>query len=342
MAISKTTHICFLIFDGFPMACLTSMIEPLRVANEVTNSETFSWQLLSENGNPVTASANIKFDVTGSINTLSDMHYLVMLSPPKAVFDDPQSIGTLRYLSRHGCVFCAVSGGVFPLARTRLASTTPLSVHWCYQSAFESEFPNCTASDKIIEASDQFITASGAAGGFEVALKLIEERLGPAVSTEVACWFQHPMMRRSGIQQITPVPQDHHTAESLPEPVHDAIAIMQNHIRDPLSVEDIAGMVNLTSRHLERLFKSATAQSPHSFYRNMRMRAARQMVLYTNEKISTIASELGYTELRGFRRHYQTSFQMSPEDDRERINLYRVEGNISLPSLWTDQPTRPQ
>jgi len=338
MTALKPTHISFLIFDGFPMACLTSMIEPLRVANEVSNSEMFRWHLMSEDGQAVTASANIRFDVSGSITSAKDMDYLVMLAPPKARFENPETLGVLRHLSRHGCIFCAVSGGVFPLARTKLVSAIPLSVHWCYQSAFESEFPHHQASNKIIETDDAFITASGAAGGFEVALKLIEDRLGSAVSTEVACWFQHPMMRKSGIQQITPVAHDHHTDDHLPAPVHDAIAIMQRHIRDPLGIEDIAQQVNLTSRHLERLFKSATGQGPFSFYRNMRMRAARQMVLYTNEKITTIADELGYSEMRVFRRHYLTSFDLSPEDDRKRINLYRVEGNISLPSLWTDQP----
>jgi transcriptional regulator GlxA family with amidase domain len=145
------------------------------------------------------------------------------------------------------------------------------------------------------------------------------------------------MMRKSGIRQITPVPDESFTKESLPAAVSDAIALMQSHINDPLVIEDIADAVGLTSRHLERLFKSSTGHSPFAFYRTLRMRAARQLVLYTNEKISIIAEELGYSQLRVFRRHYQASFTTSPEDDRRQINLYRVEGNISLPSLWTDE-----
>ena len=333
----KTTHISFLIFDGFPMACLTSMIEPLRVANEVSGSDTFSWQLISETGAPVTASATIAFDVAAHMSTDTKADYLVFLAPPKARFQHEQTLGTLRHLSRHGCVFCAVSGGVFASARTKLVSAVPLSVHWCYRATFEKEFPNHLASDQIIEVSHAFITASGAAGGFEVALNLIEERLGSHVSTEVACWFQHPMMRKSGIRQITPVPDESFTKDSLPTAVSDAIALMQSHINDPLAIEDIAEAVGLTSRHLERLFKSSTGHAPFAFYRTLRMKAARQLVLYTNEKISIIAEELGYSQLRVFRRHYLANFKTSPEDDRQQINLYRVEGNISLPSLWTDK-----
>ena len=161
----KTTHISFLIFDGFPMACLTSMIEPLRVANEVSGTNSFSWQLISENGAPVTASAAITFDVAAPVSALIETNYLVFLAPPKAHFQNEQSLGALRHLSRHGCVFCAVSGGVFPLARTRLVSTVPLSVHWCYRATFEKEFPDYLASDQIVEVAQSFITASGATGG---------------------------------------------------------------------------------------------------------------------------------------------------------------------------------
>ena len=222
------------------MACLTSMIEPLRVANEVSGSNTFSWQLISENGAPVTASAAITFDVAAPVSALTETDYLVFLAPPKAHFQNEQSLGALRHLSRHGCVFCAVSGGVFPLARTKLVSAVPLSVHWCYRATFEKEFPDYLASDQIIEVTQSFITASGAAGGFEVVLNFIEEQLGPQVTTEVACWFQHPMIRKSCIRQITPLPDESSTTASLPASVRDAIHLMPSHIHDPLVIDALA------------------------------------------------------------------------------------------------------
>jgi len=329
----KTTNISFLIFDGFPMACLTSMIEPLRVANEISSSNVFKWQLLSEDGLPITASAAITFDVADALSIKSVPQYLVFLSPPKSKFKNTQSLGRLRHLSRHGCILCSVSGGVFPLARTKLAAKVPLSVHWCYQAAFKREFPNYLLSNRIIEISSSFVTASGSAGGFEVALNLIENQLGSNVSTEVACWFQHPMMRKTGVSQITPLPDDPNTKETLPKLVSDAVDLMQKHISEPITIEEISESIGLTSRHLERLFKSSTDHSPLAYYRKLRMRAARQLVLYTNEKISTIAREFGFSQTRSFRRNYLLTHNVSPENDRGRINLYRVEGNISLPPL---------
>ena len=51
----------FLLFPGFPMACVTSAIEPLRAANEIAGKEVFRWKLVSENGDNVVASANVVF-----------------------------------------------------------------------------------------------------------------------------------------------------------------------------------------------------------------------------------------------------------------------------------------
>ncbi|MFN3578061.1 MAG: GlxA family transcriptional regulator, partial [Tabrizicola sp.] len=52
----------FLMFPGFPMACLTSAIEPLRAANEITGRKQFVWKLVAEASAPVRSSAEIGFD----------------------------------------------------------------------------------------------------------------------------------------------------------------------------------------------------------------------------------------------------------------------------------------
>jgi hypothetical protein len=52
----------FLMFPGFPMACLTSAIEPLRAANEITGRRNSSGRLVAEASAPVRSSAEIGFD----------------------------------------------------------------------------------------------------------------------------------------------------------------------------------------------------------------------------------------------------------------------------------------
>jgi transcriptional regulator GlxA family with amidase domain len=52
----------FLLFPGFPMACLTSAIEPLRAANEIVGRQVFAWKLIGEEASPVRSSAEVRFD----------------------------------------------------------------------------------------------------------------------------------------------------------------------------------------------------------------------------------------------------------------------------------------
>ena len=66
LAEQRAITIGFLIFPGFPMSCLTSMIEPLRAANEIADCVAFKWKILSETGARVASGAPVVFgaDVT--------------------------------------------------------------------------------------------------------------------------------------------------------------------------------------------------------------------------------------------------------------------------------------
>ena len=110
-------HIGFLIFPGFPMSCLTSMIEPLRAANEITGTDTFAWTLISETGAKTSASAHVAFEPDLALDAVDQIDQIYLLSGPSSTFGAPQSAnGKLRKLARHGAMVGAGRGGIFPLA----------------------------------------------------------------------------------------------------------------------------------------------------------------------------------------------------------------------------------
>ncbi|MEM6593995.1 MAG: helix-turn-helix domain-containing protein [Pseudomonadota bacterium] len=323
----------FLIFPGFPMACLTSMIEPMRAANEISGTPAFEWQLVSVTPSKVQSSALIEFDPAQTLATVKDLDLLVVLSAPTARFVRPGDAARLRDLQRHGTVIGAVSGGVFPMVQAGIGAEKPLAVHWCYKAAFEAEFPLHDSSDRVIELAGDTITAAGAAAAFDLSLHLIEQRLGPSIATEVACWFQHPVMRREGVGQAVPALSANVAGEQLPPLVSRAAEIFSQNIEEPIALSEVAAALGISTRHLERSFKRATGANPTQFYRKMRMEAARQMVLYTNDRLSDIGAAVGYGSFQAFKSHYEATFDVAPKEDRNRINLFRVKGNLPLPSV---------
>ena len=324
----------FLIFPDFPMSCLTSAIEPLRVANEIAGTEVFVWKLISESGDRVKSSALVCFDPDLTLDAAEDLDFLILLSSPLAQFENPKHAnGRLRHLARHGVRMGGVSGGVFPLARSGLLAGSACSVHWCYQAAFEAEFPDLATTDNVILIDRDRLTASGAAAVFDLMLHLVEDRLGASVTTEVACWFQHPLMRGEGVRQRTPTSKGESTADMLPSPVAEAVAIFAEHIAHPLDVAEVAFLVKVSTRQLERSFKKATDQSPSLYYRQLRVNAARQLVLYSKESVTNIANAVGYANATPLVRYYKQAFGLSPQDDRKNNNLFRVQTNKPPPTV---------
>jgi transcriptional regulator GlxA family with amidase domain len=332
MTHDEKVQLGFLIFPGFPMACLTSMIEPLRAANEISNTATFGWTIVSEDGQRVQASAGVWFDPDLALEGWDGLDHLFLLSGPSSRFAQPvPSEGKLRKLARHGAVIGAVSGGVFPLARAGLLEGHIASVHWCYEAAFTAEFPHIDATEDVIAIDRRRMTAAGAAAAFDLSLHLIEEALGPGVATEVACWFQHPMMRGQGVTQRKPTLAAESTDDMLPEVIRKALALFAENLEDPINIADVADAVGLSVRQLERLFYKNTGNTPFHYYKALRMQKARQLLHYSKDTMSQIAVAVGYSTASSMSKNYMSVYGISPYEDRKKVNMFRVRDNRIAP-----------
>ncbi len=317
-------RIGFLLFEGFPMSCLTSVIEPLRAANEISGQEAFRWQLFSETGEKVMSSAGLTFEPQGVFDRNMKLDTLILLSTPSSTFGNTQTAAHLRWAARHGAVLGAISGGVFPLTRSGAVSGETLSVHWCYETAYAAEFPDAAQSNRVIEVSPHCVSASGAAAAFDLALSFIGDELDAEIATEAACWFQHPLLRQSSVRQAVPAAGTKGVNASLPPLVGRAVEVFSHNMTHTIRVGDVAAQLRTSPRHLERSFKKATGLSPSRYFRHMRMKAARQIVMYSNNHLTSIAASVGYASTTAFKKHYEATFGLSPMEDRERIMLYRL------------------
>lgn len=330
---NKKISLGFLIFPGFPMACLTSMIEPLRAANEIAGLDVFAWSLISEDGTRVEASAKVWFEPDMALDLCEGLDQLFVLSGPSSKFENPTSSDAkLRKLARHGVTMGAISGGIFPLARAGLLDGFTTSVHWCYEAAFSAEFPRLEATEDVIMIDRHRLTASGAAAAFDLSLHLVEEVLGADVATEVACWFQHPLVRGQGVTQRKPTFAAESTNDMLPPIVRKAVDIFAENIEDPITIADVATQVGVSVRQLERMFHKTTGNTPLGYYKSLRMHKARQLLLYSKDTLIDVAIAVGYTTSSAMSKSYIDVFGIHPREDRNKVNIFRVRDNTIVPS----------
>lgn len=204
--------------------------------------------MIGETVERVSSSAGVGFDPDITLADVQGLDYVFLLSAPQSVFNNPKgSNGILHRLVQHGMGVGGISAGVFPLARSGLLDGYTSSVHWCYRAAFEADFPNTDTVDDVIFLDRTRLNVSGAAAGFDAMLNLIEQELNAEVMTEVACWFQQPLVRGAGVQQRIPTANASSTDDMLPMTVQKAVQLFSESFDVPISVMQVAEIVGLST-----------------------------------------------------------------------------------------------
>jgi AraC family transcriptional regulator, carnitine catabolism transcriptional activator len=103
--------------------------------------------------------------------------------------------------------------------------------------------------------------------------------------------------------------------------VHNAkvvqvIRLMQDHIEDPLGSDDLARLIGVTRRQLERLFAAHLQATPSHFYAGLRLEAARGLLRDSDLDITSIGTACGFGSAAHFSRSYRAQFGCSPTQER--------------------------
>lgn len=91
-----------------------------------------------------------------------------------------------------------------------------------------------------------------------------------------------------------------------------ALAFMDQHFADTLSVDDIAAQVGLSTSHFTKHFRRQTGYSPHEYIVLRRIDHAKELLLSTDQTVSQIADASGYNSEENFIRSFKKKVGVSP------------------------------
>lgn len=115
----------------------------------------------------------------------------------------------------------------------------------------------------------------------------------------------------------------HDTQDTIPLydrfEVDKAIAFMNSNYAKRITIEDLAGKVNLSPGHFSKLFKSITGETPIDFLNMLRLQKARIMLMNRDESITDIAIQCGFSTSSYFSSCFQEKYKMSPSAYRQNI-----------------------
>ena len=102
----------------------------------------------------------------------------------------------------------------------------------------------------------------------------------------------------------------------LPTLISKLLAMVRAEYRQNITLKSIADRLRMNSTYLGQLFIKETGLKFSEYVMLYRLNTARDMILYTDEKISVIAEEVGYSNLNYFYTHFRNYFNMTPSEMR--------------------------
>lgn len=126
----------------------------------------------------------------------------------------------------------------------------------------------------------------------------------------------YAFIREVGEELHQATPQDLTRASQQARLFFDLLAMRRGHIR---SVSEIATLMNLTPKHLSRIIKEQTGETPIHFIHQYMMRAITQELRYSSKTAKEIAFQQGFSSLAFFGKFVKQQTGLTPTEYRKKL-----------------------
>lgn len=217
--------------------------------------------------------------------------------------DDSLWIPWLQNAAATGAKICSVCTAAFALAAAGLLEGRQCTTHWAWTAKLQKAYPNVKVQENILYVkSDRIYTSAGIATGIDLALFLLEEQHGVAFACKVAKDMVVYVRREGKDHQDSIYIQNRQHINHQIHQIQDYIA---QHLKQKLSIPELAETIHISPRSLTRLFKSSTGITIGQYIHNLRKEKALQLIK-DDYKIAWIAIECGYKSPNQLRKMLKT------------------------------------
>jgi len=300
----------------FNLGTLVNMIETMRIANYLSSQKSFSWEVISFDGERLVTSSGIPVKVSSDTAHIRPADYVfVLASWGGELYHNRALESWLRRRWRQGDTICAIELGCYPVARAGLLADKEATTHWSWMSGFQESFDNIDVKDQVFTINNnRVMTCAGAMAVVDLMLYIIETLHGSAFSGEIADQMMvHTIRDKTAPQRRT---MGHGTA-TLPPVIREAIALIERNIEEPLSVPEVADALGVSQRQLERNFKKQIGCTVVQFGLLLRLQRARLLLISTKLSVREIATASGFNTLSHFAYSFGKFFDRRPSEYRE-------------------------
>jgi transcriptional regulator GlxA family with amidase domain len=314
--------VAFLVYDGVSLLDVAGPAEVFKEANDLGAG--YRIALLSPAGEDVTTNVGVRITVAGAASSApAPDTYLVPGSFRFPRTPVPRELaeaarGPAAGARRLG----SICTGAFILAAAGLLDGRRATTHWKVTGELAARCPTCRVEPDAIHVRDgRTYTSAGVTAGIDLALALVEEDHGPDLTREVARALVVYMQRSGGQSQFSAPLQG-------PPPRSPALRTITDLVtadpRGDHSLGELAKRLNMSTRHLTRLFRDELATTPARYVEGVRFDLARAL-LDRGHTATEAAALAGFPAYESMRRAFARRLSISPAAYRRRFGTARRE-----------------
>ncbi|MCA0050890.1 GlxA family transcriptional regulator [Mesorhizobium sp. B283B1A] len=317
---STCRNFCFYLLPAFSLQAFSSAVEALRLANEVLGREVYSWQIVSDDGEPVASSCGLLVSAGSSLSFERERFRRSISTPAVVVVgahnapdSHKQLEAWLRECRNHRSCLVGICSGTIVLARAGVAQGRRCAVHWEQFPIFSERFPDVSAAQTAFERDGDLYTCAGGDAPFDMFLDLVDHHHGTIVVNRICEKAIACRTRSAGDRQRLPL---HSRVQLNHRAVIKIIEEMEANLTEPLLLDELVGSAGLSRRQIERLFRSELGCSPSRYYLDLRLERAHLLLISSRLPVVEIAMACGFISASHFSKAYRDAYGCAPHQSR--------------------------
>ena len=310
----------------FPAVQLLDVAGPLQVfatANELAaargDASLYAPRVVSSGAPIVTASAGLGLAVAPLPRATGRLDTLLVAGGPgvHAASKNPVVLDWLRERAKRARRVASVCTGAFLLGAAGLLKERRAATHWLHCGELARRYPDIRVeSDPIYVRDGAVWTSAGVTAAIDLALALVEEDAGRALSLAVARHLVMFLKRPGGQAQFSTV-LSLQGAEDRFGALH---AWIGGRLNGDLSLPSLARKAGMSERSFSRHYAQATGITPARAVERLRVEAARRLLSDTRLPVKRIAERCGFGSEETLRRSFGRLLAATPQDYRSRFS----------------------
>lgn len=301
---SLSGNFIFLSQDETVSFAAEACIDVLRSANRLIGQQAYAWIHLRGD----TELDQFAGPVCGPDQTL-----VLIGGTERPWRPNPARLSTLRAGIRNAARVCVVGSAVFvPLAAGVLGAKR-LSVHPNFRPGVQEIGRGLELHEGITCHQNALSSAISPAAAMRMMVELVGARDGEFTRAALSKYLG---LSEAEAETSAGEHWRYQRMAQGDEVISDALQIMQDHLEDTLSVGQIADILEVSPRKLERGFRDLLRQTPLKVYRDLRLERSHSLLAQTAMPLGEVSVASGFSNVTLMKKWFHRKYGQMPDQVR--------------------------